>query len=216
MTIQHSAIPDAQLHQPKGASTAVVNETIHSDGAGGTTWEKVAPVHMQGITGNGVKGARLTSDGVGGWILSDKSHGSTSFVNIATPYVLAATTSFTKAAPTTTPSAAGVEFTESTNGRLTYTGAATEHFDVVCGLSLDHAAGVNRDVSIAIAKNGTVIALSEQINTCATGNKVALGVHADTHLATNDYVEVFVKISAAGNVNIYCFSLQAIEIGVLA
>lgn len=159
---------------------------------------------------------RLTSDGMGGFIMSDKSHGSITFVNTSVPYVLAATTSFSKAAPTTVASGSGVEFTETTTARLTYTGTNTQHVDVVCGLSLDHAAGVDRDVSIAFAKNGTVIAASEQINTCSTGFKTALGAHTDVHLSTNDYIEVFVKISSAGNVNIYCYSLQAIAIGVVA
>lgn len=65
MTIQHSAIPEAQLHQPKGASTATVNETIHSDGAGGTTWEKVSPPHLSGITTNGLVGQHIVVDGAG-------------------------------------------------------------------------------------------------------------------------------------------------------
>ena len=39
--IEHSAIPDAGRHEPKGASTAAVDTVHKSDGAGGTLWEKV-------------------------------------------------------------------------------------------------------------------------------------------------------------------------------
>jgi hypothetical protein len=40
MTIQHSAIPDAQRHEPKGASSAVARTVYISDGAASGTWRK--------------------------------------------------------------------------------------------------------------------------------------------------------------------------------
>jgi hypothetical protein len=41
MTIQHADIPDAQLHEPKGAAGASANTVYVADGAGSGTWQKV-------------------------------------------------------------------------------------------------------------------------------------------------------------------------------
>lgn len=40
MAIEHDAIPDAERHQPIGASTAVAGEMYVSDGVGGGAWER--------------------------------------------------------------------------------------------------------------------------------------------------------------------------------
>jgi hypothetical protein len=39
MTIQHRNIPEAQLHEPKGASTALAGQTYIADGAGSGAWK---------------------------------------------------------------------------------------------------------------------------------------------------------------------------------
>ncbi len=39
MAIQHSAIPDADRHEPKGASTAAAGSVYVSDGAASGTWK---------------------------------------------------------------------------------------------------------------------------------------------------------------------------------
>ncbi len=38
--IEHSAIPDANLHEPKGASTAVVDSFYVANGAGSGSWKR--------------------------------------------------------------------------------------------------------------------------------------------------------------------------------
>lgn len=37
--VEHVNIPDAQRHEPKGASTAVANQLAHANGDGSTTWK---------------------------------------------------------------------------------------------------------------------------------------------------------------------------------
>lgn len=46
MTIQHKDVPDAQRHEPKGASTAVTRTVYHSDGAGSGAWRKTTDLDM--------------------------------------------------------------------------------------------------------------------------------------------------------------------------
>lgn len=41
MTIQHSAIPDGQRHEPKGVSTATSRQVYVADGAASGSWRKV-------------------------------------------------------------------------------------------------------------------------------------------------------------------------------
>lgn len=41
MATQHSVIPDAERHEPKGASTAAIDTAYLSDGAGSGSWIKV-------------------------------------------------------------------------------------------------------------------------------------------------------------------------------
>lgn len=209
MPTQHKLITEADLHENKGVSTAAISTVATSNGAGATVWQKIGNTNLTGITVAGTSGQRLAADGVGGFKFESGDHGDIYFVNTATPYVLAATTTFAKAAPTTTPSAHPSNFTESTNGRLTYTGPDTEHFTIDAILSIDQASGAARDVSIAAAVNGTVIALTEQIISTTSGSKTSIATHFTTQLTTNDYVEVFIKISTAGNVNVYCYALSA-------
>lgn len=40
--LQHKDIPDDELHPPKGASTASLDDVCHSDGAGGVVWKKAS------------------------------------------------------------------------------------------------------------------------------------------------------------------------------
>lgn len=61
MTIEHKDITDANLHPPKGASTAAAGEQIVSDGAGGIVWEKPEPKGAD----TALEGQAYFSDGAG-------------------------------------------------------------------------------------------------------------------------------------------------------
>lgn len=41
--IAHKNLTDPQLHEPKGASTATLNQIAFADGDGGTTWDFITP-----------------------------------------------------------------------------------------------------------------------------------------------------------------------------
>ena len=48
MTIQHNAITDPDIHEPKGASTASADQIYVSDGAGSGTWTNLADLYYTG------------------------------------------------------------------------------------------------------------------------------------------------------------------------
>jgi hypothetical protein len=213
MTIEHAIIPDAQLHQPKGASTAAINTTIKSDGAGATSWSKIAPPNLDGITANGSVGMHLDSNGDGTWNLDYLPHGSTYFNNYAAPYAQVYAAAYAKMGITTTVSGTPVDFTEETTNRLTYTGPTRPHFKVSWAVSLDQATAGNLDISIAVYKNGAILANSEGHFTSVPNIKVMLTGFSDVDLTLNDYLELWIfNRGGAGNMAIYSASMVCEEL----
>lgn len=62
MTIEHRLIPEAQLHEPKGVSTAAVDTVYVADGAGSGNWGE-SPNHVPKATGQ-LKGQLLVANGL--------------------------------------------------------------------------------------------------------------------------------------------------------
>ena len=208
MSQQHATIPDAQLHQPKGAATAPVNSSIHADGAGGTSWAKIAPPNLSGLTTNGLVGQHIDSDGAGNFTMTYLPHGSVYFNNYAVPYVQAYAAAYAKIGAATTVSGSPVEVTEAITNRLTYTGPTRPHFKVSWAASVETTAGANRDVSIAIYKNGALVGNSEGHFTTVSAIKVMLSGFSDVDLTVNDYLELWIfNRGGSGNMNIYSMSL---------
>lgn len=213
MTIQHSAIPDAQRHEPKGADGAGVNTVYVSDGSTSGAWKKIYNQSLQGISADPAAGHFVLSDGSGGFSFAPAAHGSIYFSNFGAPYTLAATTSYQKVEPTGTAGGSPIAITESTTGRLTYTGTPNLHLDVVFGATFDQSTGANKDVYLALYKNGIVVPGSEAAVTTVSGQKVLCSIHRDVSVTLNDYFEVYCKISAAATVSFYTINLQAVTAG---
>jgi len=166
--VQHKNITNADLHECKGASAATVGQVLIATGSGTATFQNITP------------------------------RGSNYFVDLSTPYTLAYPSTYTKLAPTTTSTGLAVDYTVSTTGRLTYTGTRTLATRVMFNVSLSQASGANRDVEIAIYKNGSLVAGSSVVTTTITATKATITSFIDVSLATNDYVEAYVKNAGAG------------------
>lgn len=68
MAIDHLNIPEAGLHEPKGASTAPSNRAYIADGLGSGTWALVDADSLQGTVNNTTgAGQRVITDGSGGF-----------------------------------------------------------------------------------------------------------------------------------------------------
>lgn len=66
--IQHKDIPDAQRHEPKGVSTASQHQTYIADGSGSGSWKKVDSLSIQGLGNDvGAAGKLLLTDGANGF-----------------------------------------------------------------------------------------------------------------------------------------------------
>lgn len=211
--IEHKDIVDAERHEPKGASTAANNTVYSSDGAGSGAWQKIKNVNLDGITAAGTLGYFLLADGAGGFSFAPAAHGSIYFSNFGAPYTLAATTSYQKVNPTTTATGENIVITEGTNARLTYTGISDIHLDLVFAASFDQSTGSAKDVYISLYKNGVLVPGSESAITTTSGEKVMVSLHKDVHTTTNDYYEVYCKVSAAATVNFYTVNIMASTAG---
>lgn len=184
MAIQHKDITEANLHEAKGVSTATVGRVYVSNGAGSGTW------------------------------LYPNPHGSVSFSSVAAPTTVLYPAVYAKALVTTVVSGLAQEFTEATTARLTYTGTLTRPFRATCNLYLDQSAGAIRNIRAALYKNGAIIPLSESMTTTTSGEVVNVVLTAELNLATNDYIEAYIRNDGAGgDVRFYAMFLACMAIG---
>ena len=202
------------MHEPKGVDSATTKKVYVADGAGSGSWVKLGPQSLSNLTTNGTAGQFVVVDGAGNFELATAAHGSVYFYNIASPYTLTYPSVFTKLAATTTARGSALNITEGTNARLTYTDTTAAKLDVVFNVSLDQASGANRDVELALYKNGTLVDGSNVIVTTTSGEKHAVSCHADVTLANTEYVEVWAKnLGASGDVRVYTMSMLATTSG---
>lgn len=92
MAIQHRNIPDAELHEPKGAVSATANTAYFANGSGSGTWKKVGSDTMQGLAGDGGASDRriLTTGDNGFKLVMDHAYGNMSVNNNAVPFPVTA------------------------------------------------------------------------------------------------------------------------------
>ena len=117
-------------------------------------------------------------------------------------YAHSATTSFTVINPTlATTTSDGFTVTNSPNARLTYTGTQNLSSNIHITISTNQSTGTNKDVEWQIYKNGSLLTGSHVIRTISSGSWGNISLLGNSTLATNDYLELYSKISSAGTVN---------------
>ncbi len=130
-------------------------------------------------------------------ITNTSTRGFMYFVNNAT--ATTSPTTWKKASGTTTEDSQNSKFSHSSN-RLTYTGGFTTTFHIFVNCNVLSSA--NQNVSIGLAKNGTIIAQSEMTIRCTTANQPYFAAtQYPIIMSANDYVELFV-INNTGSANV--------------
>ena len=116
-----------------------------------------------------------------------------------------------KALGTTTADSNNSKFSHSSN-RLTYTGAFNTSFLVTVNTAV-RASASNQNISIGIAKNGTILANSEMTIRTSNSNQEHPGsTQYQIDLITNDYVELFVKNSQQTDVRVSDLNFSVVKI----
>jgi len=116
-----------------------------------------------------------------------------------------------KALGTTTADSNNSKFTHS-NNKLTYTGAFNTSFLVSVNTAV-RAGASNQNISIGIAKNGTILPNSEMTIRTSTSNQEHPGsTQYQIDLITNDYVELFVKNNQSTDVRVSDLNFSVVKI----
>ena len=113
----------------------------------------------------------------------------------------------------TTTAGTNSKFTHTTN-RLTYNGAFVGSFLVTLNATV-RSGGTNQNISIGVAKNGTIIAESEGIIRTGTSNTEHGGsTQAVLEMTSTDYIELFVRNTSTTDVRVTDFNFNVIKIPV--
>ena len=89
-------------------------------------------------------------------------------------------------------------FTVDTTGKLTYTGSTTTTVLLTASVTLD-VVGTNQNLTVHLAKNGTVISAAKISRLVSSSNTANVGVFYNVSVATSDYLEVFVSNGTGTN-----------------
>ena len=118
-----------------------------------------------------------------------------------------------KAAGTTTSGSLS-KFTMPSNNRLTYTGAFNQSFMVYVNTAVRSAAS-NQNISIGVAKNGTILAESEMTIRTSTANQEHPGsTLAIIDMVATDYIELFVRNTGSTDVRVSDLNMNIVKIPV--
>lgn len=171
--INHSTLSDPYIHEPKGASSALAGQIYVSDGAGS-----------------------------GDWVENSRAFNGYLSFSTSTPYAHSATTSDTVFnAAFTVGVNNGFTGLSSPNARIRYDGTETINATLTAKFSMKQSTGTAKDVEIVFYKNGTELLGSRMIATTSSADWHVIDILGAATLATNDYIEVFVKASAAATIN---------------
>jgi len=171
--VNHNTLTDPYLHEPKGVSTALAGQIYVADGAGSGDW---------------VENSRI----FGGYLTFSTS----------SPYAHSVTTSDTVLNPTFSTSVNnGFTGLSSPNARIRYDGTETINASIDAAFSIQQASGTARQVEMVLYKNGTELVGSRVITTSDSSSWHTISFSFDTTLATNGYLEVFVKANSAATLS---------------
>jgi hypothetical protein len=171
--INHSSLSDPYLHEPKGISTASVGQIYIADGSGSGNWTE-------------------NSRAFGGYLTFSTS----------SPYAHSASTTNTVLNPSFTSSVNnGFTGLASPNARIRYDGSEIISASLDGNFSIQQASGSLRQVELAFYKNGVELTGSRMILSAASGEWRNIAIKFNTSLATNDYIEVFIRADASTTIN---------------
>ena len=171
--VNHNTLTDPYLHEPKGVSTALAGQIYVADGAGSGDW---------------VENSRI----VGGYLT----------FSTGSPYAHSVTTSDTVLNPTFTLSTNnGFTGLSSPNARIRYDGTETINASMDAIFSVQQSSGSSKQVQMAFFKNGTELTGSRMIATADSGQWHVIALKFNTTMATDDYLEVFIKADASATIN---------------
>ena len=154
-------------------------------------------------------GTILVANGVGASVwLNPNPHG---YIHMWGAVSLARSSSYVVLNSATDTSTNAKNFTESTTGKLTYTGAQTIPVEVVGDVVWRPSITSDVNATFAIYLNGAIVATSQVMTTTLYPSWEQTVIRCLISMAQNDYVQIYRKDDAgSGNFLVNSYSLSAI------
>lgn len=209
--IQHVAITDPNIHEPKGASSAGLGSVYVSNGAGTGTWKKIDSPTISGISGdggssnlilvtNGTNGFTLkTRAAYGGMVVTNNTNNFS--LTAATDPTLATNSDYTLFSGTGAPLAAsGIEFGDVAFSTDRITVGVAGIYRVNLWTTISGYPTNTAKVAMKYRLNGSVFGprrvMSKSNSAGDAGNLSGFGLIT---LAANDYIQLMAASSATGS-----------------
>jgi hypothetical protein len=217
MAIQHRSIPDNELHEPKGAASAVTNTTYFSNGSGSGSWKKVGAETLKGLSGDsGQADRRILTTGDNGFkLVMDSAYANMQITNNSVPFPVTAavdTTLNTKSqyvlltgpgAPFASALSSNINFS---TDRLTVTQNGI--YELSCWANVSLFPSNTAKVALRFRINGSAVSdLKVATKSNSNGDYGDLVAFDFVHLNANDYIQLMVASDTTGNINFESLNL---------
>lgn len=194
MTVQHNAITDPDIHEPKGAASAASGKVYKADGTGSGAWEYPV-IGQDSANASDV----FVSDGAGSgtWQKIHRHLGLYIPFNATTPnYSISTGTADQRLdIPFVTAENNGFTVQTTPSTLITYTGSEAIEGFLTISFATKHQGGTSRDIQWTIFKNGTELPGARVIRTVASSSWGSITLQSNTPIQTNDYFQIYSKSS---------------------
>lgn len=149
------------------------------------------------VAGSGISVTAVNTNGIQITSIADEINAQVSMHGNSTATTISTTSTPVKVAGTFVAGSVA-SFTVDTTGKLTYTGSTTTTVHLTASVTLD-VVGTNQNLTVHLAKNGTVISAAKISRLVSASNTANVGVFYNVSVATSDYLEVFVSNGTSTN-----------------
>lgn len=92
----------------------------------------------------------------------------------------------------------GSQFTMDTGGRGTYDGGKDFRASISCSVAVEAASGSNKNITVYVAKNGTIVSNSGITAQVSSNDPRTVGLMWEETLSTTNFIEIFVENNTDG------------------
>jgi hypothetical protein len=149
------------------------------------------------VAGNGISVAAVNSSGIEITSIADETNAQLSMHGNSTATVIATQNVAVKVAGTFVVGTVS-NFTADTTGKLTYTSGTAATVQVIASVTLD-VVGTNQDLTVFLAKNGSLITNAKISRTVTSGSAGNVGLFFNVPVTGSDYLELFVANGSGTN-----------------
>lgn len=183
---------------PSGGAKISHNFTANAEGLPillNTTAD--SPTIASIVAGNGISVAAVNTSGIEITSIADETNAQVSMHGNSTATVIATQDVAVKVAGTFVVGTVS-NFTADTTGKLTYTGGTAATVQLIASITLD-VVGTNQDLTVFLAKNGSLITNAKISRTVTSGSAGNVGLFFNVPVTGSDYLELFVANSTGTN-----------------